>query len=385
MIIAHVIDSAGLYGAEAVVLALATEQRAHGHRPVLFSIGTPHSGKKDIERAAVQLGLAVRAVRMRPGLNPLGACRLAAAITRERADIIHSHGYKGDILLGFLPRSILGAPLVCTVHGYTALTGLNRRALYAWLDRQMLRHMDAVVLVHDRQRGQLGKVAGGMRCRVIENGLPAARLFAASAEDRGAVERLCHPRPVVGYVGRLSPEKGVLELIEAARLLRDRGGTFRLVLIGDGPLRLAVEKRIAEWHLDETVALCGFVAGAGDCLPFFDIFVLPSLTEGLPITLLEAMSSGLPVVASRVGAVPSLLDGGAGVGVTPGDSPALADAIQALLLDAGLRQRLSGAARAAASRYSAARMAEQYLALYREVLSRAGKRVGRHLPAAASP
>jgi glycosyltransferase involved in cell wall biosynthesis len=370
MRIAHVIDSGGLYGAEAVVLELASEQRRMGQSPLIVSIGTPGIAEKPIERAARARQIDVTPVRMKPGLNPAGALRLLTVLRERRTDIVHAHGYKADILLGLVPRRLRRIPMITTVHGYTHAASWNRLALYGWLDRQMLRRMDGVVLVHEGMAAKpgLGRLHDPL-WRVIENGIPAApRAVDPSALDP-RIAHFCQGGAVVGAIGRLSPEKGFADLIAAFERVAARQHAARLIVLGEGPERARLEGLVAARCLGERVFFPGYVDNAAAYLPRFDAFVLPSLTEGLPITLLEAMRAERAIVATRVGGVPSVLQGGSGIVVPPGDVEALAAAVVTLLERRDVAASLAAAASEAVTQsFSSAGMAQRYTLLYRELV-----------------
>jgi glycosyltransferase involved in cell wall biosynthesis len=171
-------------------------------------------------------------------------------------------------------------------------------------------------------------------------------------------------------VGRLSFEKGHDVLLRAFAQLRGRGCAARLVIVGDGPERGALEKLAAELGLGGDVLMPGYVPEMERHLRSFDLFVLPSRTEGSPVVLQEALRASLPIVATAVGGVPATLsDGRAGQLVPPEDTEALTEALVALATDAGRRLQLGAAARAAAEALpSTAGMARRYTAVYREVL-----------------
>lgn len=369
MKILHVIDSGGLYGAEIMLLSLMIEQRLLGHEPWLCSIGGKGSPEKPIEASARQKDLNVRPWRMADGLNLAGALRILEWVKRDGFDLLHTHGYKGNILFGWLPRSFRRLPIVTTLHGWTNTGGMNRMRFYEWLDARSLHRIESVVLVNQAMLGnhRLRRV----RCVVIDNGIDLDGTL--SLEEKplvGSVVGFCGSRFTVGAIGRLSPEKGFDDLVSAVGALVRSGFDLNLVIIGEGPLHDELAKGAVEAGLDGRFLLCGYLEGASRYLSHFKAFVLPSLTEGLPITLLEAMASSTPVVASRVGGIPEALDGGrGGLLVEPQDPEGLALAIRTVMEhydEAVTRARHSHAV--VRQRYTTRRMAEEYDLLYRKTL-----------------
>jgi len=370
MKVLHLIDSAGLYGAEMIVLSLMEEQKKMGLRPVLGSIGNRRAGEKPLEKAAREKGLEVRAFRMADGPNLAGALAVARWARGEGIDVVHSHGYKGNILMGFLPRRVKPMPLLVTLHGWTSAGKLSRMTLYEWLDRQSLRFADHVVAVSGRLL-DVPSLAGILRGKFshIPNGIPLAEGPDKAPPDQD-IAAFCSEGPVVGSIGRLSPEKNYTSLVEAAGILHGEGRPVRLVLIGEGPKRAELEKRARDLGLSGKVLFAGYREDAARHLPLFDVFALPSLTEGQPVTILEAMRAGTPVIAGAVGDIPEILEGGkAGLLVEKGDVPSLARAIETLLGDEVKRGALSRRARdRVPERFGSPAMARAYVKVYRDVL-----------------
>lgn len=367
------IDSAGLYGAEGVVLSLMEAQGALGLVPALLSLGIDLEGLKGIEQESEKQGSCVHRVRT-SGTKPLRASLEILRYAREwRADVLHSHGYKGDILLGLLPRRVRRVPAVTTIHGWTSAKILSKVGLYQALSALAMKNLDAVAAVSSRIPEYPVLKALGIRPSVIENGLPSLVFPQGLFEkDFPELAAKCKGRLKLVAAGRLSPEKGFDLLVHALRMLREKGLDPVLVIFGDGSERARLEEVVQGLGLTERVFLPGYCEKAFRYFPFFDAFVLPSRTEGLPLTLLESMQAGIPIVATRVGEVPRVLEQGLlGELASPGDVRGLALAIEAVLTDLErARARASAARERALNAYSAERMATRYLALYDAVALR---------------
>jgi glycosyltransferase involved in cell wall biosynthesis len=379
MKILHIMDSAGLYGAEIMLLNLVAEQIELGLEPTIASIGEKEIDEKPLETAAIRRGFNVRNFRMKPGPNIGGALEVLRFAHAAGFEIMHSHGYKGNILFGFMPRRVRKLPLVSTLHGYTSTNGFTKMRVYEWLDTKSLKFIDRVVLVnkgmlnHPRLERLLG-----VNFQVVDNGIP---LPTAAREDeriwadgKGGVDAeiadFCAKGFTVGTIGRLSTEKGYRYLIQALKLLQNEGLDARLVMIGEGYQRPELEKLVAAAGLSDRVFLPGYREGARRYLSLFNVFVMSSLTEGLPITLLEAMQAKVPIVATAVGGIPEVLDNGsAGLLVGPGKPGAISEAIHRVFAENQLGQKLGNAAyERVVTAYSSEAMAGHYLEIYQELL-----------------
>jgi glycosyltransferase involved in cell wall biosynthesis len=375
MKILHVIDSGGLYGAEAVVLALMREQLSLGLAPVLVSIGLPGTVENPLEQQVRQQGLPVAAFRMRPGPNVAGAFEMIRYAQSVGADLFHSHGYKGNILLGLMPFRVRKIPVISTIHGWTSTGGLTRLKLYEWLDRLSFHFIDRVVLVSEAMKKHPRLQRRRLRFDVVENGIsPTHGPSPAQSRLNSTVVGFCSGHTVVGAIGRLSEEKGWAFLLDAAAGLAEEFHNIRFVVIGEGHLRSALERKTAALGLAGSVLFTGYLPQARDYLPFFSLLAIPSLTEGLPIVLLEAMHAGVPIVASDVGGMPAALEyGRAGRLVARGNSLALKIAIRESIIDqSGTEDRVARARQRVAALYSSRIMAEKYLAIYQEIVRQGG-------------
>jgi glycosyltransferase involved in cell wall biosynthesis len=245
--------------------------------------------------------------------------------------------------------------------------------LYESLDRWSLRRMDRVVCVSE---GQAEKVrAAGVKkekISVIHNAIRPERFECVKPENRDKLKEFFPKAPelIVGAAGRLSPEKGFGILVDAAAEVAHEMPNVGFVLFGNGPLKASLDQRIAASGLREKFILAGFRSDLDDFLPHFDLFALPSFTEGLPNVILEAFAAGIPVVATAVGGTPEIVEHGQnGFLVPPGDPIALARSIFKSF-DIGHRGKEMAAQgkRRVQEHFSFDRQARQYLQLFETLL-----------------
>ena len=368
--ILHLIDSGGLYGAEIMLLNLVAEQVQQGMRPIIASIGDPSCGEKPLEREASRRGLHIEIFRMRRGPNFAGALRILRYAQRAGVEILHSHGYKGNILFGLMPKSLRRIPMVATLHGWTWINGNNRMQIYELLDRLSLHFIDRVVVVNKAMREKIAL----KRIYVVNNGIPIAEQPPKPAYplDPRIVDFCCESHAIV-TIGRLSPEKGFDILLDAVHEISKTNPRVRLVIFGEGEERSALEAQIRKLRIESLVLMPGYVEDAKRYMLLFRVFALSSLTEGLPIVILEAMQAGLPIVATRVGGVPEVLkEGEAGKLVPARNASRLAEGIYELLIDASLAKKMTDSARQSLeTMYSSTAMALKYIKIY-EGLVRVG-------------
>jgi glycosyltransferase involved in cell wall biosynthesis len=283
-------------------------------------------------------------------------------------DLVHSHGYKAD-LYGYAAARLESKPIVATCHNW--LSGGRMLAAYNFLDRRALQHFDAVSAVSQTVVDKL--LSWGVRrerLSIIPNGIDLDRFdVRLLPRERAGNKR---NEQVVGIVARLDLQKGFAYLLKAVRTLRASFPEVRLLVVGEGPDRGKIEELVAELGLNGVVTLAGQQADMPAIYASIDVFVLPSLNEGLPMTILEAMAASKPIIATRVGAVPSvIIDGETGWLVEPRDEVGLTQAMGKLLSERDLRQRLAQRARAHVEQnYTAAAMAQRYRDLYQSVLKR---------------
>ena len=362
-------------GPERALLLAASARAADGDGAALVETlcFLRRRGQDELQfhRRAIELGADSHVIEEDGAvdLRTLGRLRQLA---RERSiDIVHAHDYKADFYATLLAR-LEGAVPVATVHGWPVRT-LRERVVYYPADRRLLRRFALVFAVSVELHDRL--IAAGVEAGRIET-LPNAvdvDLFRPDAERRTKVRTewgVADDEVVIGSLGRLDPEKRPDLLIESFAAVAARVPRARLVIAG-GQARGTSIRSLAERHgvLDRTLVL-GHRPDAEDVLRGFDAFVQASDSEGSPYSLLEAMASGTPVVATAVGGVPSMVSAGEdGLLVPKGDASALAAAIEEILRSpAAARARASAArARIAAERSLVARNA-RVLERYRHLL-----------------
>jgi glycosyltransferase involved in cell wall biosynthesis len=246
--------------------------------------------------------------------------------------VLLCNGYKADMVGRIAARSA-GIPAVAVSRGWT---GENLKVrCYDALDRINLRWMDRVVCVSEAQARKVCRTGVPDRqIQVIRNAIRAERFAEPDPAFRTRLLAMfpTPPSRVIGAAGRLSPEKGFGVLIESARRVLRAEPTAGIVVFGDGPLRVSLERQIERAGLTGRFVLAGFRTDLDRFIPWFDVMTLPSFTEGLPNVVLEACAAGVPVVATAVGGTPEVIeDGDNGYLTTPGDPHSLAGCLLAAL------------------------------------------------------
>ena len=273
--------------------------------------------------------------------------RLHSVLSEGSFHLIHTHGYFADIL-ATLAAILLRIPRISTYHGLIS----NDKTLmfYNILDHIILRFSNEIIAVSEEIKDELIRIGiKGTRIKVILNAVPTKVDDTISSQNRQKIRGLFGIKEeefVVGYVGRLSQEKGIKHLIESTSLLIESGIPIKVLIIGDGPQRKELEALASEQEAKQEIIFSGFQENIENWFPAMDVFVLPSLTEGTPMALLEAMAFGLPVVASAVGGVPRIIESGKnGILVSGGNPVKLKDTIKKLYENKSLRENISKEAR----------------------------------------
>ena len=264
-------------------------------------------------------------------------------LVKGRFDLIHTHGYFADIIT-ILIAKLLRIPVVSTCHGFIA----NDRKLkrYNLIDRIVLRFSDKIIAVSKEIKNELLKSGiKEFRIEVVLNAVQTDIDNNVLAQDRYKKRQLLNISEkdfVLGYVGRLSKEKGIQYLIEAARILNESDMPIKVLIIGDGPEKKDSECLVRQKGLEDKVFFTGFQTNVKSWIPAMDVFVLPSLIEGTPMALLEAMACRIPVVASAIGGIPEIITSGkTGLLVSPGKPEEIASGVISLYNSSSLRNSMA--------------------------------------------
>ncbi|PVE20960.1 glycosyltransferase [Microvirga sp. KLBC 81] len=361
-------------GMETMTAALAQALAARGHRVGVTCLQKEGELAEGLRRAGIPVALVPC-----PGTAPIlrphpGLCHHFAA---RAPDVVHAQN--GVWAKAALAARAADVPAVIhTAHGFSLNEPWFGDALRWWAGLRT----DMVVAVSASLREHLVRRARIPASRVVTiiNGIDTAR-FAPSGRSGILREALgIGPDvPLLGCVARLDPVKNHALLLEAMALLVRQVPDARLVLVGDGPLREALQERAEALGLGGKVLFAGTLADTAPAYRDLDLFVLPSVSEGTSISVLEAMASGIPVVATAVGGTPQLLDGGTcGTLVPSGDPAAMAEAIRRLLTDPVGRTRMARAARERVlEEFGHAAMVRAYEKLYRQVAGKSASLIRR--------
>ena len=368
----HLIDSGGLYGAEKMLMSLVQEQVKQGLEPMILSAGERGIDQKPIEADARKKGLPVTPWRMRPGLNLNESWKILKWAQGNGYDLLHSHGFKFNVLLGMYPEKFRRIPMIATLHGYVHAPRFSKMWIYESLDRLAIGRMKGAVLVGEAMKRELPERLSSGHTIVIPNGLNISELQQASLASLGEPFKSFYDNHefVILGVGRLSREKGFDRLLSAFSELRKASPKSGLVIVGEGGLRQQLEALVEELGVKDDVLMPGYCSIVPALLRHSTALVMPSLTEGLPITLLEAMSLKTPVVASAVGEIPKVLgDGQGGILLSDVGPATISKAIEKSVTDIELSNRKAEWGYGEVSKnYSSEAMARKYLAFYGTVV-----------------
>jgi glycosyltransferase involved in cell wall biosynthesis len=381
MRVLHIISSGGMYGAEAVILNLSRSLNEGPHYSMVGVFSNSSNPNLQLHEAALKEGIESHLILCKGQVDRTAITSIRELAVRTGADVVHAHGYKADIYV-YLALRRSRIPLVSTCHTWYDNNLLT--SLYGEADRFVLRKYARVVAVSDEVKQRLLKSGvRGDQIHLVRNGIELGPFNIAVPSLR---EDLSRDRVLIGLIGRLAWEKGIDIFLRAAARVLGEFPSAQFVVVGEGPDKDKLEQLVDELNIRANVSMLGHRDNMPSVYASLDVMVSSSRQEGLPMAILEGMASSLPLVATAVGEVPTVvLDGRTGVLVPGDDLDSLTAGILELLRDPALRTRLGSAARRRVEEeYSAARMTTDYLDVYAEAIEAVKKREHRIEPSAAS-
>jgi glycosyltransferase involved in cell wall biosynthesis len=334
-------------GPEKTILHSPRFIKAYGYDAQVVYLCPPNEplGER-LRRQAIDLQCTLTTIDDRGPLDLSVLTSIVRLCKRERIDILQTHDYKSNAI-GLMVRRFHRCRMVTMLHGWTDMTG--RMPLYKKIDQWCLPKYEAQVCVSEDLVAECERLKiPSRKIHLVHNAIDSDSFRRMqSTRDAKVAANVQPERFLIGSVGRLSPEKCFSELIETVAELQRSGYAIDLAIAGDGPQREYLIDQIARLGCNETIRLIGQVE---DTRPFYqtlDLFVLNSSREGLPNVLLEAMSMEVPIIATRVGGVASLVrEGLTGRLIESGDRENLKSAILEIFLDARRRAAMAEEARA---------------------------------------
>lgn len=365
-VVCQVLHSLNVGGGEVLAKAIAL-QAEEAIRPVFALLDELGILGQELK----ENGYTVKVLGRQPGFDIGCASRLRQFVRQESVSLIHAHQY-GPLLYSAAAR-LPGrrVPILFTEHGRDSPD--FRRPKRVWANRLLLARHDRFVAVGESVRRALVEFEGLPRERidVIYNGCDLAAYDPRRVlrEQKRSDLGLGKDDFVVMQVARLNRLKDQPTALRAMQVLAGHISDARLIFVGDGEDRSALEELTRELQLADRVSFLGSRSDVPALLQAADVFLLSSVSEGIPLTLIEAMASGLPCVATNVGGVPEVAtDGETGLLAAAGDHAGLADQLLRLASEPSLRKRMGEEGRRqAVEKYSASRMYGQYLHLFREM------------------
>lgn len=355
-----------LYGAERWILALCRSldpEQVESHIAVINDLADATTSP--LTAAAQELGLNAYDFAAPGKFSLTGVRTLRDLIRQHRIEIVHTHGYKADAMALLAVRGTQ-AKVLATPHGWSHDAGLKLR-LYEWLDRQMFQLVDAVApLSPDLAQSLEPSLGRSGKLTLIPNGVDLIEIDSATGIDPQIAE--LHQRgPVVGYVGQLIARKDIPTLLRAFAAW-DRSDAS-LVLVGEGDQRAALEADATALGIAPRTLFAGWRPDRIHWIRGMDLFVLPSMVEGMPRCLMEAMAARVPVAASDIpGSRDLVRHGETGQLFPPGDVAALIACLKSLDDQSHLQAMVATARHEIEAEHSGASMARRYERLFAEIV-----------------
>lgn len=314
----------------------------------VYVLTYPHPDVKDIGEIKVETAFAPNIKGLRGLFFFISSFfKLIHMVRRFNIELIHAHFLLPPGLIGVCVGSLLGKKTAVTAHGSDLMIQAKNPVLRSMI-KFVLKKADYVLVVNQTLKDKVLELSINPEKVYITPNAVDVEKFNPTKMELPSDVNISHDKPVLLFVGNLVFQKGVKYLLEAKKLMKNDA---ELVIVGDGPLRPELEMKVRDEKIQDVV-FTGARRDVDNIMPSVNVFVLPSISEGFPITILEAMASGLPVVATNVGGISEVMNEQVGIMVNPSSPTELAGALDKIMENKTLRNDMSVVAREQALKYS---------------------------------
>lgn len=369
--ILHLIDSGGLYGAENVIIHLSVGLNENNCRSVIGCFSYKNKPKPEIGLKAESIGIETVYFKMRNKIDLTCVMKIAEYCKKNKIAIIHSHGYKPSLFC-LLLKKFYKIPYVITCHLWYIRN--IRLSVYTFLEKIAMFFAECVIGVSGEIVSNLeGALVPRKKLRLINNGINTELCLEVGDHDELMLRKelgLMDKSFIIGSLGRLTEQKDHKTLLKAASKILEEMNNIEFIIAGEGHLKTELIAMRKELGIEDRFHLLGFRRDKVLLLRLMDTFVLTSLDEGLPIAMLEAMASRLPVVVTGVGEIPKVITNGKnGILIECNNIPQLEHALISLINDREKRELFGkNAYSTVKEKYSIDQMTTKYMDIYNMVI-----------------
>lgn len=361
----HIRSTNGFYGAERVITTLLPNLEENNIQVKLVIIEDYLTHNNELYDVSQNNNIDVILLECNKKIDLISISKLIKLAKNNEIKIIHTHDSKSNIY-GWVVAKMLRVPIVKTLHGWTSHTGKMR--LYEYIDRVLQKTFNMIILVSPPPKIKLNNQNYIEKYKYIPNGVDL-NIFNEKKTGFGKAYWGIRPQQFTfGIFARFTKEKGHQNLIEAFAKAFSGTEDVCLLMLGSGPEQNHINKLINHHGMSSKIKVFPFCDHIDQAMHDIDCYVSPSHTEGMPMVLLEAMASGIPIIATKVGAVDSLIGNGAGLVVPSGDVNALSSALlMAYKNPSELKTMSNSALTRVQNKYSAYLQAKRYIEVYQEL------------------
>lgn len=362
----HIRSSSGFYGAESVLITLLDQLSKYGYETHLAVIENYINQNRDLIKNAIQRNINIVEIPCSRRFDFNSIKKLLEFARKNNIQCVHTHDYKSH-LYGLLVAKRLKLPCIATLHGWACNTTSLR--IYQVIERILLKYFDSVVTVSSKMEEHLR--SGLLTIRntyTIPNGVNTELFHPGSYYDCKKTYKWSASDFVFCIIARLTEEKGHRVLLNAFKIVHSMRSNTRLLIVGDGPERTSLKEMVSNLGLDGIVCFAGTLSNINEILRCIDCYISSSKTEGMPMILLEAMASGTPIIATKVGAVDIMLSNNTGILVEPNNINELAHAMRYVTKNINEINKMAEQARQKCiEQFSAKKQADAYRKLYSNI------------------